>query len=374
LVVYKQSFVEGILGDRYDVVVCESCGAGFADCIPSQFELDAYYAEQSKYSHKATGGADSIYDLRRFESIVDRLEPYLGSRGIRILDIGCATGGLLSVFKKRGFKNILGADPSRACSEAALKTREVVVSVATLREMKAWNERFDLILLAGVLEHLRDLGNAMAIIGGLSKPNGVIYAAVPDVAGLAGCRNAPFQQFSMEHVNFFSLKSLNRVMAAYKFSPQRNWQDVVEWREGVSEPIASGLFRRTTSDSLQFDDLTGPSLNRYVAASQKWEDKICDMIAKLAVSRQPILIWGVGALTRHLMATSRLAEVNIVAFVDSNALYHGKKLLGKTILSPGQIAGRTEPILISSIAFEQEIVSVIQKDLVLSNPLLHLPL
>ena len=35
-VLHRQRFIEGPLGDGYDVVVCRNCGTGFADGIPSQ--------------------------------------------------------------------------------------------------------------------------------------------------------------------------------------------------------------------------------------------------------------------------------------------------------------------------------------------------
>ena len=57
-VLHRQRFLEGPLGAGYDVVVCRHCGAGFADGIPAQEELDRYYAEQSKYTYNHAGGAE----------------------------------------------------------------------------------------------------------------------------------------------------------------------------------------------------------------------------------------------------------------------------------------------------------------------------
>src|ERR1700677_5030046 len=94
-ILHRQQFLDGPMGEGYDVVVCNRCGAGFADGIPSQAEMDRYYAEQSKYTYDHAGGAESPWDLKRFELTVEQVAPHLKSLDARILDIGCATGGLL---------------------------------------------------------------------------------------------------------------------------------------------------------------------------------------------------------------------------------------------------------------------------------------
>ncbi len=72
------------------------------------------------------------------------------------------------------------------------------------------------------------------------------------------------------------------------------------------------------------------------------------------------MVWGVGTHTTRLMATSRLAEANIVAFIESNARYHGKTLNGRPILAPSALRERAEPVLISSRVFQKEIADQIR--------------
>jgi len=381
---HRQRFEQGVLGDGYDVVVCGDCGAGFADGIPSQSELDSYYAERSKYSYDGASGAESIYDRRRFELIADQVAPFLSSGDARILDIGCATGGLLSVFKQRGYRSVLGADPASACAAAAVRLHRVEVRTATLGQLATWTERFDIILMVGVLEHLRDVRPALRTIANLLNPGGLLFVAVPDVDGLAASRNAPFQQFSMEHVNFFSVQSLDRTIAAEGFAPLRHWQDMIEWSEGVTEPVLAGLFRletvqpsnrptvRPSNSSTVPDSITEPALNRYIASSTAADLAIREKIEALVQSRRPILIWGAGALTRRLLASTPLVNANIAAFVDSSSHLQGSLLAGKTILAPAQLAERTEPILICSVAFEREIARTIRDRLKLPNELITL--
>jgi SAM-dependent methyltransferase len=360
LLLYKQRFVEGPLGDGYDVVVCRHCGAGFADGIPSQEEMDLYYSEQSKYAYDHSGGRESPWDFGRFETIVGQVAPRLKSANARILDIGCATGGLLSVFRRRGFQDVMGADPSPACSEAARRLHGVDVRVATLARVRDWGERFDLVLMVGVLEHLREVGEAVRIAFRLLAPGGLLYCAVPDVEGLALCPNAPYQQFSVEHVNFFSMRSLDRLMAGCAMTPVDSWRNTVEWREGAREPIAAGVYAPGPAPKPAFDAGTQPALERYLEASRQGDRELLSRIASLVVSHEPLLVWGAGTLARRLLAMSEFGKTNIVAFVDSNALLQGRLLAGRPILSPEQVGGRSERILICSYAFQTEITEMIR--------------
>jgi SAM-dependent methyltransferase len=415
-VLHRQRFQDGPLGDGYDVVVCNACGAGFADGIPAQDKLDRYYAEQSKYTYDHTEGAESPYDIKRFEIIADQVIPFLPSHDARILDIGCATGGLLSVFKQRGFSNVLGIDPSPVCAEAARRLHGVKVRVATLAQLAGWHERFDLVLMVGVLEHLREVQPAVRAVVARLNPGGLFYGAVPDVEGLAACHNAPYQQFSVEHVNFFSGQSLGRLMAVCGLTPRQTWRQMVEWREGITEPVLSGIYSLTPSGEvpssiplrqgfggqesqvprirpsptadpqigssvppsdapsllLQIDHTTEHALERYLVQCRAGDEKLLSVIEGLVRSQEPILVWGGGTLTRRLLATSRLAEANIVGFVDSNPGIQGHRLAGRDIYSPIQIAGRNEAIMICSKAFEREIVRMIREEFRLPNQVILL--
>ncbi len=239
---HRQRFRDGPLGEGYDVVVCSHCGMGFADNIPTQESLDRYYERLSRYTYDHADGAESRYDFTRFEAIADQVIPFMHSREARILDIGCATGGLLSIFKRNGFENVLGVDPSPACAKAARKLHGVEVIPSTMEQMMSWTECFDVILLVGVLEHLREARSALRTVAARLANGGIIYCAQPDVTRFADCINAPFQEFSVEHINFFSEQSLNRLMATCDLVPRRTWHWMIEWREGITDSVVSGIY------------------------------------------------------------------------------------------------------------------------------------
>ena len=62
-----------------------------------------------------------------------------------------------------------------------------------------------------------------------------------------------------------------------------------------------------------------------------------DVIAKLCIAQTPLVVWGTGAMTMSLLASTRLAECNIVAFADGNPLKSGTCFYGKEVISPEHI-------------------------------------
>ena len=359
----------------YDVAVCAACGCGYADGIPDQRAFDRYYRDMSKYEYHQREGAESEYDQRRLAIIADVIVPHVQRPGARILDIGCATGRLLANLRERGFPNVLGLDPSPACAAAAKRLYGIEVRTMTLAELGAGSERFDFAILVGVLEHLRDLDEAFVHLRAILNPGGLLYVEVPDATAFADWPNAPYQDFSTEHINFFAPVSLDHLMLARGFSRVFLEQNHREQSYKTVMSNVSAVYRKEAVVPTQvelYDADTGPGLERYIAKCDTEDARLHEKIDALAASKRPILVWGVGTHTTRLMATSRLADANIVAFIESNARYQGKALLGRPIVAPEALRAHSEPVLVSSRVFQHEIAGQIRAGLGCANELILL--
>jgi SAM-dependent methyltransferase len=359
----------------YDVVVCGRCGGSYADGIPDQLAFDRYYRDMSRYEYAQRAGAESEYDRRRLALIADIIAPHLESPDVRILDVGCASGRLLANLRDRGFANGTGLDPSPACAAAAARLYSIDVRTMTLAEIARAGERFDAVVMVGVLEHLRDLDDAFGQLRALLSARGLLYVEVPDVTAFADWPNAPYQDFSTEHINFFSPISLSNLMGRYGFAPVYVEQNHREQSYKTVMSNLSGMYRLEPElhrGQVQLDLETARGLERYLAQCAADDERLRARIDDVVDGRRPILVWGVGTHTTRLMATSRLAEADIVAFIESNSRYHGKTLHGRPILPPGALKDHDEPVLISSRVFEREIAEQIRHDLGCSNQLILL--
>ena len=370
------SYSNGGLLKGYDVVVCKDCGFCFADNIPGQKVFDVYYREMSKYEDENRDSKPTEHDLAKFEIIANTIETNLQDKKMTILEIGCANGHLLSLLKKRGFINILGADPSPTCAKSAYQLYGIQVLAGTLSEIKVAKHSIGFLILAGVIEHIHDMDSVMIKLNNMLSHGGGIYVAVPDASRYAYGEDAPFQEFSTEHINFFGPTSLTNLMHKYGFVPMHLEQILVEPSYHTKVPIINSVYRKDSdikSDHrLVLDADTEPGLVSYISKSSRMDDHIDKRINEIVDSDKPLIIWGTGALALRLLANSRLSEAKITAFVDSNPHYQGKDLNGIPIIAPVDLKRHDEAILIATRVYQEEIANIIRTELNLCNDLITL--
>jgi len=346
--------------------VCNACGSAYADALPEQDVFDRYYAEMSKYEYSSGAGQPTPSDRARFRQIVDLVKPHARADQL-LLDIGCATGGLLAEFKADGFHRVLGVDPSPVCVRLACELHGVPARVLPISELGRLSEKADIGLLTGVLEHLRDVDASLGLIKEAISPNGMLYIEVPDASRYDRCFSAPYNLLSMEHVNYFSPTSLETLMARHGFAAVFIARVERNLSPNAVEPAIAGLFRISAGSVGSRDEETRPALERYLAQSAALEERVHHQIAGLAASGVPLAVWGAGTHTLRLLKTSDLSQANLTAFIDSNTNYHGKRLLGRPVLSPAAFAGNPADILISTHVAEEAIWAMISGQLYWPN-------
>lgn len=378
LPIYRQDFLavsEGSILSGYDVVACTDCGFCFADDIPAQTVFDAYYERMSKYEYGDQAGAQNNFGLERFPAAARFIAAHLPDRNRTILDIGCSNGGMLHALREAGYPRILGLDPSPACTEAARRLYGIEVAAGTLFAPPPGLCRFDLVVLGAVLEHVRDLRRALELLPATYlQDDGCVFIEVPDATMFAREPDAPFQEFSVEHINYFSAQSLRSLFAVAGFDCIALRRISQRQGQSTTAHVIEALFRHTGRTSTwQADAETLPALQAYVAASRGIEDGIKAVIDPLSRNQTPFMVWGVGTHTQRLLATSSLRQAKVTAYIDSNPRYQGKALDGVPIIAPEAVGEQPPlPILISSRFFQKEIEARIRQDLCLPNPVIRL--
>jgi 2-polyprenyl-3-methyl-5-hydroxy-6-metoxy-1,4-benzoquinol methylase len=371
---FEQKFSTICLLEGYTVVVCRQCGFGFADDIPEQEAFDAYYRDLSKYEYQHRGGRESASDEARLRDVAATLRTIIPDKRSRVLEIGCSTGRLLSLLQESGYRSVCGLDPSPACAAAARQLYNVNVLTETMAGLAQRGEKFDVLVLVGVLEHIRDLDATLRTMSQVLSPNALVYLDVPDATQFADWPDAPFQQFSTEHINFFSGASLANLMRAHGFTCVFSEKVLRQYTDVTTMPSVHAAFknRGEAGGDLSPDTETEPRLARYIEQSLGIDHRIRQIICRTVGNREPIIVWGVGTHTQRLLATGGLDGANIAVFVDSNPRYHGRRLNNIPIVAPESIAGRSEPILVCSCVFQREIEYQIHHELRLPNEVLSL--
>jgi methionine biosynthesis protein MetW len=105
----------------------------------------------------------------------------------RVLDLGCASGGLATLLKRRGDVEVVGVERDDAFAAAAAGRVDRVVhadaeALARRDDLAADLGRFDCLVAADVLEHLVDPWSALRAFAGLLEPDGSAVVSLPNVA------------------------------------------------------------------------------------------------------------------------------------------------------------------------------------------------
>jgi len=313
---------------EHKIVSCIFCGFVFVGNTPSQKYYDEYYKNQSKYEGTRQ---HELHDKFTYKTINLILKKYI-SRNAKILDVGCSTGKLLYFIKQRGYRNLLGIEPAPKCKLIAKKLYGVNIKTSTLGNFIT-KEKYDLIVFSQVLEHLADLRSALIKSRELLNDNGMIFVGVPDAGNFYKEFEEPFGEFSTEHINFFTLQSLSNLMNNYKclyVKTDNNALLSLWWKKNKKET----------------------DIDKYINLSKI---KMKSIIKTIDLLPKKTIIWGVGALTQRLLKTTNIKN-KIYKFVDGSKNLIGKKIKDIEVISPGNLKDFSEPILISSFRFKNEIL------------------
>ena len=376
-VLHTQRFVlsdEHPLPAQTDYVACDSCGFCFSDTSATQATYDVYYADMSKYadSTTSTGSGISPWDASRLEQLADQVAGFAPDRASRLLDIGCANGGLFPALQRAGYSNACGIDPSPACVAQARKLTTGLVWEGTLSGFPKDLGTFDGILLSHVMEHVRDLRPAMELLRVHLNPGGWIYVEVPDASRYQEFLVSPFQDFNTEHINHFSSDGLANLCRACGFDPESGGAKDIFSAKDVPYP-AVFWFSRMTGDrqALMKDEALPSRIRSYVRASELLMQRIDGRIRKTLALRQDLIVWGTGQLTMKLLTDTCLSAANILGFVDGNPVNQGRTLCGKRVVGGKELVSSTAPILVCSLVNSAAITSTI-RSLGLTNPVVTL--
>jgi methionine biosynthesis protein MetW len=102
--------------------------------------------------------------------------------GGRVLDVGCASGGLLALLRSRA-GHLAGLELSASAATSAAQIADHVVQGAVEDPDLPFAENsFDLVVMADVLEHLADPAAALGRAVRWCRPGGAVLVSVPNVA------------------------------------------------------------------------------------------------------------------------------------------------------------------------------------------------
>jgi 2-polyprenyl-3-methyl-5-hydroxy-6-metoxy-1,4-benzoquinol methylase len=132
------------------------------------------YRTETRYTH-FDDSPGSTHNL-----VVDLVEP-----GSQVLEFGCATGYMSRVLQDRLGATVVGVElNAEAAQLAEAHTERVLIGDAEELDLEAelGGTRFDAVLFADVLEHLRDPAALLKRVRPLVAEGGAVIASIPNIA------------------------------------------------------------------------------------------------------------------------------------------------------------------------------------------------
>ena len=167
--------------ETFTLVNCIQCGFKFTNPRPSAKEIDKYYDSEDYISHSNTakGIINKIYHLVKTRAIKKKIHLIedLNPSSKDILDIGCGAGSFLKGINDTGWTTT-GIEPSK-------KTRNYCTDILNLNVLdepflKSTNNKYSIITMWHVLEHVHELNARIEEIYRLLNPGGYAIIAVPN--------------------------------------------------------------------------------------------------------------------------------------------------------------------------------------------------
>jgi len=154
------------------------CGSLQLWPLPGQEMNLAFESEEAAASMVET-------DLVRREYLLRRLNQLPRRDGGRLLDVGCATGRVMTLAAERGW-NVAGIEMSEALAQKArLANPGVSVLVGDILKLDLSElGKFEAVVALDVIEHVLDPGEFLRRLRDLLKPGGMLLLQTPNAQSL----------------------------------------------------------------------------------------------------------------------------------------------------------------------------------------------
>lgn len=176
--ILKNQIIDRWGGDSCNFVECSNCSLGFASpFIAGSKELYSFF-----YNSPESGGSINWEHIAA-ENIILKKFSVNDLENAKLLEFGAGDGAFLKDMGKKGLQldNIIGTEASRNCRNAlndvGIKCLSNELSLLNTTE---YQNKFDIIAMFQVLEHLDEIDGIFNTINHITKKNSSLLIAVPN--------------------------------------------------------------------------------------------------------------------------------------------------------------------------------------------------
>ncbi|RLE38948.1 hypothetical protein DRJ17_02520 [Candidatus Woesearchaeota archaeon] len=198
--------------------ICKKCGLVYVWPTVNENRIFSYYKNghydsshnvKIRFSKKRLEGI-FLGANDKYNYIYKYIKKHIKNK--TVLEIGCATGHILNIFKLKGF-DVLGVEPSEKLAEFAKINYNVNVVNDMFENVKI-NKSYDLVLCLHTLEHVINPRRFLLKINKLMSNNSILFIEVPNIYKP---QNSLKKFFDCSHFYTYSPKTLWNMLALNKF-------------------------------------------------------------------------------------------------------------------------------------------------------------
>lgn len=352
-----------VLGDFFpetssEMVCCNKCGCVYVDLKATQNQFNKYYNSPfaKTISYYKNFGIDETNEY--FANIHSIFQEYVNFDS-KILDLGSGVGEFSKYLLDLGYKNVVSVDPSEYCKNESKNIGLNTLSLDTFNIKKDFgNEKFDLIILSHVLEHILDFKTAIENAKFLLKENGILYIEVPDAKRYSDVDFPSYFFFTYEHLSHYTEETFINIANSYGFDLLK----VKPYLKARKYYVIGGVFKNDEKfENIIYTDEVKKGILKYIKYSK---NKLNNLILSLENSYEKLILWGIGASTAQLL-TNTFDKCNVTGLIDRNESRQGLnfKIGGKilSVQSPETIVDNSATIVVLPVMYKDSIISQIKQ-------------
>ena len=170
--------------DIFNITSCNNCSFKFTNPRPTSDTIYKYYKSDNYISHTSSkkGLFNKVYQLVRsyqfgykYRLIKENLSR---TKNISLLDFGCGTGDFLNYCNQKGMR-CYGVEKDNDARNMGRNNFSLPIYEG-LQEIETKKEKFDVITLWHVLEHIKDFKELLDQLKELLNENGLIILGLPN--------------------------------------------------------------------------------------------------------------------------------------------------------------------------------------------------
>lgn len=199
-------------GFKLPVVVCRCCGLAQTNPRMNAAAYTDFYQRHYRALYSPDQDMAAFFAARRQkgQNILAFLKGW-AQPGALVLEVGCASGGILHAFRERGCR-VLGIDLDAAYVAYGRDQHGLDLRAAALNDFVP-DERPNLALYVHTLEHILDPLAELRRIRDLLPDDGLLYVEVPGIKYLHRSYQMDFLRYLQNaHVYHFSRASLTNLL------------------------------------------------------------------------------------------------------------------------------------------------------------------